>query len=80
MAKCRHEGCKKEALFRSRSCWEHIRNKEKYKELILRRDKDGKLNLEGAVLRVADLGGADLREVDLREANLWGADLWGPFR
>lgn len=70
MAKCRHVGCLKEALFKSNFCWEHIQDREKYKKLILRRDKGGKINLIGA-----NLGGADLREADLVSADLRGANL-----
>lgn len=75
MAECKHKNCTKKALFKSRFCWGHIQAKEEYKELILRRDKDGKLNLERANLEEADLGGADLRGANLRGANLERADL-----
>jgi hypothetical protein len=81
MAECKHEGCSKQRLFKSNFCWEHIPDREKHKELILGKGRDGKINLRGANLREADLRqaellGASLWEADLRRANLEGANLW----
>jgi uncharacterized protein YjbI with pentapeptide repeats len=82
MAKCKHTECTKEALFKSDFCWDHIKDKEKYKKLILRPDRKGEINLvyanlEGAYLVEADLVGAKLVGANLGGANLGGADLRG---
>jgi uncharacterized protein YjbI with pentapeptide repeats len=77
MGKCQQEECPREALFKSRFCWEHIQDRDKYKKLILQPGKDGKIKLKGAKLREAELEGADLEGADLMEADLWRANLVG---
>jgi integrase len=75
MTKCKHKSCKREALFRSEFCWDHLQDREEYKKLILKPGKDGRINLIRANLKGAFLWGAHLEGANLRKVRFGGANL-----
>lgn len=82
---CAKEGCKGRAISLSKFCWDHISDKERYKEDILVAIKEknvGRFNLHKSVLKdielsKANFSGADLTQADLSSANLFDTDLSG---
>jgi len=80
-APCAKEGCAKKALTLSEFCWDHIADKEQYREAIAKaiREKEFgiRANLSGANLFDTDLSGTDLVGADLSGTDLTGADLSG---
>ena len=86
MAKCKENSCSNEALSLAEYCWNHIKEKQKYIEIILDWHRDGKsmanFNLKGLSadsLRFvkADLKSANLSLASLTRSDFSGADLAG---
>ncbi|MBL7069064.1 MAG: pentapeptide repeat-containing protein [Candidatus Omnitrophica bacterium] len=76
---CAKEGCRDKAISLSEFCWEHIPNKEKYKEEIIEAVLEKKLkrfNLHKAVLNDVELARADFREANLTQTNLASTNLF----
>jgi len=84
MAGCKKDNCKNKAIYGSDFCWDHIAEKDAYKDRILSAIKSGK-PLKGANFSKADLGNVDLARANLSgvnfsramlsNANLFDADL-----
>ena len=74
MSNCKTANCTNPAIFDSEACWDHTKDKEKYKETLTTSIKSGK-SLEGANLSRVDLRNLELARADLKGANLSRADL-----
>jgi len=81
-AACAKEGCRNKAVSLSEFCWDHIPNKEKFREEIIEAVREKKLKkfnlhksvLSGAELARADFSNANLTQVNLASANLFDTD------
>jgi uncharacterized protein YjbI with pentapeptide repeats len=84
--KCGHEGCREAAVVLSEFCWDHIRDRELYKESFLRavgesQDLSGcnlrKVSLKGILFEKVNLSGADLSQATLSGAHFFDSKLEG---
>jgi len=84
MPNCKTANCTNPSVFNSEECWDHIKDKEKYKEKLTAFIKSGKslkganlsrVNLNNLELTRADFKGANLSRADLSDTNLFDANL-----
>ncbi|MBL7158804.1 MAG: pentapeptide repeat-containing protein [Candidatus Omnitrophica bacterium] len=74
MIKCKTQNCRNHPVFSSEFCWEHITDKETYRER-LREILENRLSLKGANFAKADLSNFDLSRQDLSAANFSRSNL-----
>jgi len=76
MGTCRFEGCKNQAVFSSEFCWDHIDDRNAYREM-LNAQANKNTSLKGANLSKVDLSNLNLARMDFSGANLSRANLSG---
>lgn len=73
---CSHHGCRLPLINNSNSCWEHLDNKEEFRNDLEMSIKDG-VEYSDAIFSDADLSGLDLSGIIAPRADFSGADLSG---
>ena len=84
--KCSQEACGELAIAYSEFCWDHISNKESYREVLLNASETGrdlsgcnlkKVSLRGVLFEKFDFSDADLSRADLSDSHFFDSKLKG---